>query len=397
MDRATRRGRLPERAPADDWAEGLHPVPLARGDAREARSRVAGGSGTAHRPRARDGRAGDHVLPPRRRPHRRDGGAATVARRRLRRGPAPDPRARLRDPAPGRPRARQPPARPSVAFTRRRGRERGAMRAARDGSPHQVRIGCSGWNYAHWRHGAFYPERLPAREWLRFYAQRFDTVELNNTFYRLPRRETVERWADETPPDFLFAVKVSRYLTHVVRLRDAAAHLVLLLERIDPLLGARKLGPLLWQLPPTFRRDDDRLAQALAELPRTLRHAFEFRHESWFAPEVLELLRSHGVALVIADRPEIRGFQTHELTADFTFVRFHHGTRGQRGNYSDSELDDWAGRIGAWSQRVDVYGYFNNDWEGFAPRNALGLKDRLGLESIDVAGAHPGRAHGHRS
>jgi len=190
---------------------------------------------------------------------------------------------------------------------------------------------------------------------------------------------------------------VSRYLTHVVRLRDAAAHLVLLLERIDPLLGARKLGPLLWQLPPTFRRDDDRLAQALAELPRTLRHAFEFRHESWFAPEVLELLRSHGVALVIADRPEIRGFQTHELTADFTFVRFHHGTRGQRGNYSDSELDDWAGRIGAWSQRVDVYGYFNNDWEGFAPRNALGLKDRLGLESIDVAGAHPGRAHGHRS
>jgi uncharacterized protein YecE (DUF72 family) len=271
------------------------------------------------------------------------------------------------------------------------------MRAARDGSAHQVRIGCSGWNYAHWRNGVFYPPRLAAHEWLRFYARHFDTVELNNTFYRLPRRESVARWVSESPPDFLFAVKVSRYLTHIVRLRDTAQHLALLLERIDPLLASPKLGPLLWQLPPTFRRDDERLAASLADFPRKLRHAIEFRHESWFVPEVMAMLRERNVALVIADRPEIRVFQTHELTADFTFVRFHSGTRGLRGNYSETELDEWADRIRAWSAERDVYAYFNNDWEGFAPRNAIGLMERLGLESRDGERADTGRAHAHRS
>jgi uncharacterized protein YecE (DUF72 family) len=271
------------------------------------------------------------------------------------------------------------------------------MREAGGGSAHAVRIGCSGWNYAHWRNGVFYPPRLPAHEWLRFYAQHFDTVELNNTFYRLPRREAVARWVRESPPDFVFAVKVSRYLTHIVRLRDTAKHLALLLERIDPLLASPKLGPLLWQLPPTFRRDDERLAASLADFPRKLRHAIEFRHESWFVPEVMELLRAHDVALVIADRPEIRPFQTHELTAGFTFVRFHSGTRGLRGNYSETELDEWADGIAAWSAEHDVYAYFNNDWEGFAPRNAIGLKARLGLESSDASRLDAGRAHAHRS
>ena len=259
--------------------------------------------------------------------------------------------------------------------------------------PGAIRIGCSGWNYAHWRNGVFYPPRLPPREWLRFYAQRFDTVELNTTFYRLPRRESVARWVQESPPGFLFAVKVSRYLTHIVRLRDPAQHLALLLERIEPLLASPKLGPLLWQLPPTFRRDDERLAAALAALPRKLRHAFEFRHESWFVPAVMELLRARGVALVIADRPEIHAFQMHELTAGFTFVRFHSGTRGLRGNYSEAELDEWAERIRDWAGRGDVFAYFNNDWEGFAPRNAVGLKKRLGLESPDATGAGARRAH----
>ncbi len=197
----------------------------------------------------------------------------------------------------------------------------------------------------------------------------------------------------ESPPGFLFAVKVSRYLTHIVRLRDPARHLALLLERIEPLLASPKLGPLLWQLPPTFRRDDERLAAALAALPRKLRHAFEFRHESWFVPAVMELLRARGVALVIADRPEIHAFQMHELTAGFTFVRFHSGTRGLRGNYSEAELDEWAERIRDWADRGDVFAYFNNDWEGFAPRNAVGLKKRLGLESPDATGAGARRAH----
>jgi uncharacterized protein YecE (DUF72 family) len=241
----------------------------------------------------------------------------------------------------------------------------------------RVRVGCSGWNYDSWRHGVFYSERLPARRWLAAYAEQFDTVEINATFYRLPKRAAAERWAQESPDDFTFTVKVSRYLTHVKRLRETPQHLDLLLARIEPLIAAGKLGPLLWQLPPTFRRDDQRLAEVLAGLPRTLRHAFEFRHESWFAEPVMELLRGHGIALVIADRPEIRSFQTRDLTTDFTFVRFHHGTRGRRGNYSPAELAEWAASIREWSAARDVYAYFNNDWEGFAPANASALKELL--------------------
>jgi uncharacterized protein YecE (DUF72 family) len=248
-------------------------------------------------------------------------------------------------------------------------------------SAHVIRIGCSGWNYAHWRHGVFYPERCPPARWLRYYAQFFDTVELNNTFYRLPRTSAVARWVAESPPGFVFAVKVSRYVTHIKRLVDTDKHLPLLLDRIAPLLRSPKLGPLLWQLPPTFRRDDERLATALAAFPPAYRHALEFRHESWFAPDVMALLREHNVALVIADRPQIASFQTHELTADFTFVRFHHGSRGLRGNYSDRELDEWAARIRGWGERGDVFAYFNNDWEGFAPRNALRLTELLGLST----------------
>jgi uncharacterized protein YecE (DUF72 family) len=222
---------------------------------------------------------------------------------------------------------------------------------------------------------------LASRDWLRQYATRFDTVELNMTFYRLPKAPAVSRWVAETPVGFSFAVKVSRYLTHVVRLVDAAKHLGLLLDRIDPLIAAGRVGPLLWQLPPRFRRDDDRLATALEELPPRFRHAFEFRHPSWFTDEVVELLRTHGAALVIADRPEIRAFQRDDLTADFTYVRFHHGSRGRRGNYSRAELESWAKRIRRYASLVDVWAYFNNDWEGFAPANAQTLAALLAPSS----------------
>jgi uncharacterized protein YecE (DUF72 family) len=158
-----------------------------------------------------------------------------------------------------------------------------------------------------------------------------------------------------------------------VRLADTAKHLALLLERIEPLIEAEKVGPLLWQLPPTFRRDDERLARSLRELPSGFRHAFEFRHPSWFDDEVVALLRGHGVALVIADRPEIREFQRDDLTADFTYVRFHYGSRGRRGNYSPVELEEWAQRIRGYAETAEVWAYFNNDWEGFAPGNAQAL------------------------
>jgi uncharacterized protein YecE (DUF72 family) len=236
-----------------------------------------------------------------------------------------------------------------------------------------VCIGCSGWNYRHWRGGVFYPPELPVEEWLGFYATAFRTVELNTTFYRLPSRASVERWVAQTPGDFTFAVKVSRFVTHVKRLRETEEHLAHLLDRIEPLAESRKLGPLLWQLPPTFRRDDERLAGALDVLPRNLRHAFEFRHESWFVDEVMSLLRARNAALVVADRPGIGSFQTHDVTADFVYARFHHGSRGRRGNYSDAELGEWAARIRSWADGRDVFAYFNNDWEGFAPANAATL------------------------
>jgi uncharacterized protein YecE (DUF72 family) len=148
-------------------------------------------------------------------------------------------------------------------------------------------------------------------------------------------------------------------------------------ERIAPLVRSPKLGPVLWQLPGNFKRNDERLAEVLTRLPPG-RHCFEFRHESWFAPEVYELLRSAGAALVIGDDPR-RPFQTHQLTADWTYLRFHHGSRGRRGNYSESELEEWARRIEAWRREIDVYAYFNNDWEGFAVRNGLWLRNRLGV------------------
>ena len=242
----------------------------------------------------------------------------------------------------------------------------------------EVRIGCSGWNYAHWRDGVFYPPRTPSSRWLAFYAEHFDTVEVNATFYRLPRESAVRGWVEGSPPGFLFAVKMSRYVTHVKRLAgDLSDSMALFYDRIAPLVGSPKLGPVLWQLPPTFRRDDDRLGAALAAAPPG-RHAWEFRHESWFAQPVLDLLREHGAALVIGDSPG-RPFQTLDLTAGWTFLRFHHGARGRRGNYSEGELEAWARRTEEWRDAgIDVLAYFNNDWEGFAIRNGLWLRRRLG-------------------
>ena len=237
-----------------------------------------------------------------------------------------------------------------------------------------VRVGCSGWNYASWK-DEFY-EGKPARLWLEHYAQYFDTVEVNNTFYRLPLKTSVARWVEETPTKFVFALKASRYLTHVKRLTDLGSGIQRYYERLEPLARSPKLGPVLWQLPANFRRDDERLGAALEALPPG-RHCFEFRHATWFVEPVYDLLRKHRAALVIGDRPEVKEFQSHELTADWTYVRFHYGSRGRRGNYSESELEEWARRFEDWRREVEIFAYFNNDWEVFAVRNALWLKRRL--------------------
>jgi uncharacterized protein YecE (DUF72 family) len=237
-----------------------------------------------------------------------------------------------------------------------------------------VHIGCSGWNYTSWKDELY--EGKPERLWLEQYARLFDTVEVNSTFYRLPLETSVARWVEETPPHFRFAVKASRYLTHTRRLTDLGRGIERFYERLQPLTRTPKFGPVLWQLPPNFRRDDDRLAGALGALPPG-RHCFEFRHASWFVEDVYDLLRRHRAALVIADRPDVKEFQSHELTSDWTYVRFHYGSRGRRGNYSERELEEWACRFEDWRREVDVFAYFNNDWEVFAVRNALSLKERL--------------------
>ncbi len=243
------------------------------------------------------------------------------------------------------------------------------------GGSRPIRVGCSGWNYASWK-DEFYEGR-PARLWLEHYARHFDTVEVNNTFYRLPKRDAVANWERTAPPGFLFTIKASRYLTHIKRLLDLGPGLDRFNERLEPLRRSPKLGPILWQLPPNFQRDDARLAAALARLPRTERHCFEFRHPSWFVEEVYALLRAHDAALVIGDRPEVRSFQAHVFTAPWTLVRFHYGSRGRRGNYSETELVEWVERFRRWSAEVEILAYFNNDWEVFAVRNALRMKELL--------------------
>ncbi|MET0614000.1 MAG: DUF72 domain-containing protein [Thermoleophilaceae bacterium] len=237
-----------------------------------------------------------------------------------------------------------------------------------------VRVGCSGWQYDSWR-GGLYPDGLAKGRWLERYSQVFDTVEVNSTFYRLASREAVARWAEQTPPEFMFACKASRYMTHIQRLQNLAEGIGRYYDGLEPLAEAGKLGPIVWQFPANFHRDDDRLGRALPLLPPG-RHCFEFRHESWFTEAVYKQLRAHGAALVIGDHPD-RPFQPHELTTDWTLVRLHYGHRGRRGKYSETELDEWARRIAEWRRRAEVLVYFNNDWEGFAVDNALSLMRRL--------------------
>ncbi len=229
-------------------------------------------------------------------------------------------------------------------------------------------MGCSGWAYPEWR-GEFYPQKLAQREWLAYYSRQFDSVEINNTFYKLPSAETVASWIEQTPARFRFTVKASRYITHIKRLNSPEKYVERFLAGIQPLAKARRLEAILWQLPPSFGRDDERLDAALVAIRERApgRHAFEFRHPSWFCADVYALLRSHKVALVIADDPKEFPFQTRELTASWAYVRMH---RGSRGNYSAAELATWRRRISAWRSKREVLVYFNNTAGASAAENA---------------------------
>ena len=237
-----------------------------------------------------------------------------------------------------------------------------------------VWVGTSGWQYRDWR-GRFYPERLAQRRWLEHYAARFATVEVNNTFYRLPSPEVFAGWAASLPGGFVMALKVSRYLTHVKRLRDPAAPVARLLEHSGP-LGAFA-GPLLVQLPPTLHADVPRLVDALAAFPARVRVAVEPRHPSWWTDEVAAALHDRNAALVLADR-RARPVGPLWRTADWGYVRFHEGVARPRPHYGRAALGAWAERIASrWDAEADVFAYFNNDAGCWAVADAVAFARAL--------------------
>lgn len=234
-------------------------------------------------------------------------------------------------------------------------------------------VGTSGWHYDDWK-GLFYPRGLAKSKWLEFFAGRFPTVELNNTFYRLPSEKAFQNWYDDTPAGFVFAVKASRFITHIKRLRETQASVLNFMSRAS--LLEDKLGPVLYQLPPGLHRDDARLAAFLADLPPGQKHVIEFRHQSWLAEEVYAILRKYGAGICVFDMP---GLSCPLLaTADFAYIRFHGRDSLYASCYSEEELADWAEKIKKLAENLDtIYIYFNNDIQGFALKNAMALRELL--------------------
>jgi uncharacterized protein YecE (DUF72 family) len=242
----------------------------------------------------------------------------------------------------------------------------------------RVRVGVSGWTYPPWR-GDFYPKGLPQREELAYAASRLTSIEINGSFYALQKPESYRKWRDQTPDDFVFAVKGSRFISHMKRLADAEAPLRRFFDSGVFELGA-KLGPILWQLPENFQYDEQRLDTFFGQLPRTtpdgarLRYALEFRSKTFVQDETYELLRRHEIACVLADTAG-RWPKVEEDTADFRYVRLHGDAELYTSGYDDRALDRWAEKVKGWGQ--DTYVYFDNDAKGYAPHDAEGLIARL--------------------
>lgn len=237
-------------------------------------------------------------------------------------------------------------------------------------------IGTSGYSYSHWWDGVFYPADVPQKKWLEFYANSFDTVELNVSFYRLPKRETFDGWRKRTPASFVFAVKGSRFITHIKKLKDCQEPLSLFFDHAGAL--GEKLGCVLWQLPPNLHADRDKLAGFCkllkrADVPKGTRQAFEFRHQSWFTEEIYQVLRENNFSLCIAH--STRWPYQEVTTADFIYLRFHGGEVLYGSNYSDKELAEWASKARRWlGEGKDIFAYFNNDAHGYAVDNAIKLR-----------------------
>lgn len=234
----------------------------------------------------------------------------------------------------------------------------------------QVHVGTSGWHYQHWK-GPFYPPDIPAVGMLGYYVERFGTVEINNSFYRLPTDAAVKNWVKQTPKDFLFALKASRYITHMKKLLDPEASTFKFFKMARGF--GKKLGPILFQFPSAWQANEDRLSSFLSELPSNRRYAFEFRHPSWHNERIYRTLERFKAAVCIFD---IGGYQSAiEVTTDLVYVRLHGPGNAYQGKYTKASLKDWAQRVDEWiSQSRDVFIYFDNDQAGYAAQNALELK-----------------------
>lgn len=263
----------------------------------------------------------------------------------------------------------------------------------------KVFIGTSGWSYDHWQ-GIFYPVNLPKSRWLEYYTEYFETVEINSTFYHLPREKTVKNWLERTPEKFIFAVKAGRFITHLKQLKDPAESL----ERFWQIVEwfGEKLGPILFQFPPKFEKDKERFHNFLSALAaakekpvgfkkfstrrvRELAAVMEFRHPSWFCDEVYEILRKFNVALCFSDTP--RYPYCEEVTADFVYLRLHGHERLYASRYTKEQLDEYVTKIKNWMKEVsppkgrvkDIYCYFDNDAEGYAVQNAIELRKKISV------------------
>lgn len=237
----------------------------------------------------------------------------------------------------------------------------------------KVYIGTSGWQYSNWQ-GSFYPLDLPISRWLSFYSKYFDTVEVNSSFYRQPKSSTFQKWRKETPKNFTFSIKGNRFITHTKRISQCEQPLKVFFDNASVLENS---SVILWQLSPSLKQDLERLSVFLKLLPKTFRHAFEFRHQSWVSERTWKLLKKYNSAAVFQDWRDWP--QISEVTANFVYLRFHGSKTLYASNYTDKELSEWAGRIGKWiNEGKDVYAYFNNDAEGFATSNALTLKKLVG-------------------
>jgi len=236
-----------------------------------------------------------------------------------------------------------------------------------------IYVGTSGWNYLHWKK-VFYPEGLSQPKWLEHYVKFFNCVELNVTFYRLVNKKTFQKWRQRVPKDFYFVAKGSRFITHIKKLKDVRQPLDLFL---DNALGLKdKLALVLWQFPPSFKKDIRRLVTFFRLLKKTnLRHSFEFRNDTWFDKEVYQLFKEYNFCLCIAHSPR---FPCQKIvTADYLYLRFHGGELLYGSNYSDKELRDWTRFARKFKKNKDIFAFFNNDAHGFAVKNALRFRELL--------------------